>query len=44
VVNRCGADCPGPKLSPTAQASDPGAEGPAPIDPRWAALQRLQQP
>lgn len=44
VVNRCGADCPGPRLSPGAAANGAAADGDAPIDPRWAALQRLQQP
>ena len=37
LVNRCGSDCPGPNLQGAS-----GDEGP--IDPRWAALQRLQQP
>ena len=32
-VNRCGADCPGPATWSSAEA---------PIDPRWAALQRLK--
>lgn len=36
LVNRCGAECPGP---PAATGS-----GQQPVDPRWAALQRLQQP
>ena len=36
LVNRCGAECPGPNLSA-------GGDNP-PIDPRWAALQNLQQP
>ena len=36
LVNRCGAECPGPNLSPGADTT--------PIDPRWAALQNLQQP
>ena len=33
VVNRCGADCPGPKLK-----AEPVDE---PMDPRWAALKKL---
>lgn len=37
LVNRCGSDCPGPNLKP-ASADD------GPVDPRWAALQRLQEP
>jgi len=36
LVNRCGDACPGP---PSATGSSP-----QPIDPRWAALQRLQPP
>ncbi|MFZ9850474.1 MAG: YceD family protein [Vulcanococcus sp.] len=36
LVNRCGADCPGP---PQAEAGSS-----EPVDPRWAALRRLQQP
>lgn len=36
LVNRCGEACPGP---PSATGSSP-----QPIDPRWAALQRLQPP
>lgn len=35
LVNRCCRDCPGPDLQPTAQP-------PEPIDPRWAALKKLQ--
>jgi uncharacterized protein len=35
LVNRCGLDCPGPDLQPSAQP-------PEPIDPRWAALKKLQ--
>ena len=35
LVNRCGAECPGPDLSPG--SGDP-------IDPRWGALRNLQQP
>lgn len=35
LVNRCGSDCPGPDL----QAAEAVAE---PIDPRWAALKKLQ--
>jgi uncharacterized protein len=35
AVNRCGSDCPGP--------ASWGSTG-AGIDPRWAALQSLQQP
>jgi len=34
VVNRCGAECPGPNLK-----TEPGD---GPIDPRWAALKKLQ--
>ncbi|MBM5806156.1 MAG: DUF177 domain-containing protein [Cyanobacteria bacterium M_surface_10_m2_179] len=35
LVNRCGSDCPGPELL--------GAPAPTePIDPRWAALKKLQ--
>jgi uncharacterized protein len=36
VVNRCGEGCPGPNLQGT--GSDPDAV----IDPRWAALKKLQ--
>ena len=36
LVNRCGSDCPGPP-----QAAGASEE---PIDPRWAALQRLNRP
>ena len=36
LVNRCGADCPGPP-----QAAEADEE---PIDPRWAALKRLNRP
>jgi uncharacterized protein len=35
AVNRCGPDCPGPASWGSADAG---------IDPRWAALQALQQP
>jgi uncharacterized protein len=35
AVNHCGADCPGPASWGSADAG---------IDPRWAALQALQQP
>ena len=35
LVNRCGAECPGPDLHT-------GAGGA--IDPRWGALRNLQQP
>ena len=35
LVNRCGLDCPGPDVQPSAQP-------PEPIDPRWAALKKLQ--
>ena len=33
VVNRCGSDCPGPNLN--------AAVADEPIDPRWAALKKL---
>ncbi len=36
LVNRCGADCPGPPL-PTGDASGEGD-----VDPRWAALRSLR--
>jgi uncharacterized protein len=36
LVNRCGADCPGPP-APADPSNEPG-------DPRWAALLRLQPP
>jgi uncharacterized protein len=36
LVNRCGADCPGPPL-PTGDASGKGD-----VDPRWAALRSLR--
>lgn len=36
LVNRCGADCPGPPQA--------DLDGNASIDPRWAALRNLQQP
>jgi uncharacterized protein len=35
LVNRCGSDCPGPDLQSRETA-------PEPIDPRWAALKKLQ--
>lgn len=35
LVNRCGNECPGPNL----EAAEAAAE---PIDPRWAALKKLQ--
>jgi uncharacterized protein len=35
LVNRCGSDCPGPDLQ-SAAAND------EPVDPRWAALKKLQ--
>jgi len=35
VVNRCGPDCPGPASWGTSAEA---------VDPRWAALQRLQSP
>ena len=43
LVNRCGAECPGPSLSP---GDGTTAEEPSDteIDPRWAALKGLQQP
>ena len=46
VVNRCGADCPGPPLAPAASPS-PASEGGTgadleePIDPRWQALRQM---
>ena len=41
LVKRCGADCPGPaQLQPSAKTTAVKAEG-TDIDPRWAALQKL---
>jgi len=36
LVNRCGADCPGPPLPQGDSGEDPGG------DPRWAALRSLR--
>ena len=40
VVNRCGPECPGP---PQQQPSKRQAANPAPVDPRWQALQQLRE-
>ena len=40
VVNRCGPDCPGP---PQQQPSRGQHSQPAPVDPRWQALQQLRE-
>ena len=43
VVNRCGPDCPGPPQRHRSEGPSKGQNPlPAPLDPRWQALQQLR--